>query len=155
MSIMIFLAQRTFVFCSLLASIMLIDSCAIPHRYTMGDLDATSAPKKHFKIIVSERGYNFEGGITIAQVGLLSANRSANLEGAKDLEYLKLLIAVSTMGPVTGQKLFNSDYANEMSDIIFQHCKSGKIINLQSIRESAVYPVVSGEIVRIEGDCLE
>jgi hypothetical protein len=147
--------HRTIFFCSLLVSIIFFDACAIPHRYTMGDLDATNAPKKHFKIIISERGYNFEGGITIVQAGLLSSNQSANLESAKDLEYLKLLIAVSTMGPVTGQKLFNSDYANEMSDIIFQHCKTGKIINLQSIRESAVYPVISGEIVRIEGDCLE
>jgi hypothetical protein len=134
---------------------LLYSNCAIPHRYTIGDLDATNAPKKHFKILVSERGYNFESGITVVQAGLLSANQSANMEAARDLEFVKILITLSTMGPVTGRKTFNSNYANDLSDIIYQHCRSGKIINLQSIRESAVYPVVSGEIARIEGDCLE
>ena len=87
--------------------------------------------------------------------GMLATNSKANMEGVRQLEYVKLAIALSTMGPVTGRKTFNSTYADDLTDVIYQHCKSGKIVNLKSIRESARYPVVSGEIIRIEGDCLE
>lgn len=119
-------------------------------------MDNTTTKRKHFRILVSERGYDFEQGIAIAQVGLLAANAETNAGNIRDLEYVKLAIALSTMGPTTGRKLFNSSYTDQLAEIIFQHCKSGKIVNLRNIRESlAQYPVVSGEVVRIEGDCLD
>lgn len=136
-------------------SVALLLQCAFPHRYTIGDIDNTSSKRKHFQIMVSELGYNFEEGLTIAQGALYASNSEANMESIRDIEYVKTAIALSTMGPVTGRKVFNGKYADELTNIIYQHCKSGKIVNLQNIRESAKYPVVSGEIVRIEGDCLE
>jgi hypothetical protein len=130
-------------------------SCAFPHNITFGDIDNTSSKRKPFKVLISERGYDFAQGIEIAQAGLLAANTKANMDSVRELQYVKLIIDLSTMGPVTGRKSFNGDYANGLTDIIFQHCKSGKIVNLKNIRESAIYPVVSGEIIRIEGECLE
>ncbi|MBP7281280.1 MAG: hypothetical protein KBA66_06885 [Leptospiraceae bacterium] len=138
-----------------LLTVLFLIQCAFPHRFTMGDLDGTISKKKHFQVMVSETGFNFEQGIAIAQAGMLATNSKANMEGVRQLEYVKLAIALSTMGPVTGRKTFNSTYADDLTDVIYQHCKSGKIVNLKSIRESARYPVVSGEIIRIEGDCLE
>ena len=135
--------------------IVFLIHCAFPHHFTMGDLDGTSGKRNHFQVLVSETGFSFEEGLTIAQAGLLAANRNANMNTARDIQYVKTIIALSTMGPVTGRKTFNNTYADELADIVYQHCKSGKIVNLKNIRESARYPVVSGEIVRIEGDCLE
>jgi hypothetical protein len=132
-----------------------LTQCAFPYRYSIGDLDNTSSRKKHFQILVSERGYNFGEAIGVAQVGLYAANRDQNVEGIRNLEYIKVLIQLSTMGPTTGQKLYNSDYADQLGEIILKFCPSGKVVNLRNIREAARYPVVSGEIVRIEGDCLE
>jgi hypothetical protein len=135
---------------------IILFQCAYPRHMLIGDMDNTTAKKKHFRIMVSERGYDFEQGLAIAQVGLLAANAESNAGNIRNIEYVKLAIALSTMGPTTGRKLFNSAYTDQLADIIFQHCKSGNIVNLRSIRESlAQYPVVSGEVVRIEGDCLD
>lgn len=140
---------------TILITIFLVIQCAFPHNYRLGDIDNTSSSRKHFKIMVSERGYDFGEGISIAQGGLYLANKTENMESIRDLEYVKLVLDLMTMGPVTGRKVFNSKYADNLTEIIFQHCKSGKFVNLKQIRESAIYPVVSGEIIRIEGDCLE
>ena len=129
--------------------------CSIPYRYTIGDLDNTSSRKKSFQIIVSETGINFEEGIGVAQGGLYLGNPGQNSRGNKNLAYLKILIFLSTMGPTTGQKILNSNYADKLGDVIQKNCPSGRVVNLRNIREAARYPVVSGEIVRIEGDCLE
>jgi hypothetical protein len=129
--------------------------CSIPYRYTIGDLDNTSIRKKHFQILVSETGINFEEGIGIVQGGLYLRNPSPNYSRNKNMEYIKILIFLSTMGPTTGQKLLNSNFADKLGDVIQKNCPSGNVVNLRNIREAAKYPVVSGEIVRIEGDCLE
>jgi hypothetical protein len=139
----------------LIGFVLLGISCAFPYRYSIGDLDNTSSKRKHFQILVSETGVNFEEAIGIAQVGMYATNRRENTEGIRNLEYIKILIQLSTMGPTTGRKLYNSDYADRLGEVILKNCPSGKVVNLRNIREAARYPVVSGEIVRIEGDCLE
>ncbi len=140
---------------TILIMTIFLGQCAFPHKYTLGDIDNTSSGRKPFKIMLSERGYDFGEGVTIAQAGLYLANKEGNVEAIRDLQYVKLVLDLMTMGPVTGRKVFNSKYADNLTEIIFQHCKSGKFVNLRQYRESAVYPVVSGEIIRIQGDCLD
>ncbi|TGK36452.1 hypothetical protein EHQ12_10495 [Leptospira gomenensis] len=134
---------------------LLVYNCAVLHNYTLGEIDNRSANKKPFQILVSQTGFKLEEGISLAQAGLASKGGHANDQSIRELEFAKLIIELSTMGPVTGGKVLNDKYADEIPKLIYERCPSGNITGLRSIRETAHYPVISGEIVKIEGFCIE
>ena len=77
-----------------------------------------------------------------------SSKRSEQLQQVRDL------LALINMGPRTGNPVFTDSYAENILDALYQQCSTGKITGIRNIREAKSYGPVSGEIVRIDADCI-
>lgn len=125
---------------------ILLNSCAVLHHAQLGDIDATGKKSKRIDLKVSETGVNLqEAGRIVRQLG--------NQSFRKQTDDLTAIIGLFQMGPKTGNTVYSSDYARSLFDMIYAECQSGKISNLTVIRETRKYPVVSGEIVKINANC--
>lgn len=123
-------------------------SCAILHSTQITDIDsATVKNGSRFNILLSETGVNLKEASKIAQA------ITNDQKTRQDIKELNAIISLFQMGPTTGNMVFNDTYADYVVDLLRAKCPSGKISGLMSIRETAKYPVVSGEIVRLVGYC--
>lgn len=102
-----------------------------------------------FELKVSETGIDMKEVSNVA--GALS---NGNDLGSSTKKFAKM-ISMFQMGPRTGKPIYNERYADKLAKAIYQKCPSGDITGLVLIRETASYPVVSGEIVKIKGYCLQ
>ena len=128
----------------LLLLIMFLHSCAYVYQVQVGDIDdRESFEPTPFVIRVSETGVNLEEVGDIAQ----ALGSDSGKEGA---EFLKMI----QIGPTTGNPVYNERYAEDLLLLIKQKCPDGRVSGLTSIREQKKYPVISGEIVKITGNCL-
>ena len=124
--------------------IMFLPSCAYVYQVQVGDIDdRESFEPTPFVIRVSETGVSLEEVGDIAQ----ALGSDSGKEGA---EFLKMF----QMGPTTGNPVYNERYAEDLLLLIKQKCPDGRVSGLTSIREQKKYPVISGEIVKITGNCL-
>lgn len=128
--------------------VILFSSCAIMHHTQVGEIDsAVVLSGKRFEILVSETGFSLDEAASAAKL-------MTNNEQAKDnIESIRSIIALFQMGPRTGKDVMSPEYADNIYSMIKKKCSEGKISGLTSVRETASYPVISGEIVRIIGYC--
>ena len=124
--------------------IMFLHSCAYVYQVQIGDIDdRESFEPTPFVIRVSETGVNLKEVGDIAQA--LGSD-----SGKKGAEFLKMF----QMGPTTGNPVYNERYAEDLLLLIKQKCPDGIVSGLTSIREQRKYPAISGEIIKINGNCL-
>lgn len=128
---------------------LLLCSCAQLHHVQLGEIvDHPNYVAKPFDIKVSETGINIQEAKNISKVFMQKA-------GQRDAaDKIAGVIGLFQMGPRTGNPVYVKDYAQNVGQLIYEKCPSGKVTGLMSIRESRKYPVVSGEIVKITGYCL-
>ena len=127
-----------------LVLIMFLPSCAYVYQVQVGDIDdRESFEPTPFVILVSETGVNLEEVGAIAQ----ALGSDSGKEGG---EFLKMI----QMGPTTGNPVYNERYAEDLLLLIKQKCPDGRVSGLTSIREQRKYPAISGEIIKINGNCL-
>jgi hypothetical protein len=129
--------------------VLFLSSCAYLHRVQIGEIDSNAVTKgKPFQILVSETGVNIQeiGGIARA------VSPQANQKSLKDIENV---IAAFQVGPRTGNPVYSEHYADGIAQMILRECPSGHITGLMSSRETAKYPVVSGEIIKVTGYCIK
>lgn len=129
---------------------LLCSGCAFMHHTQIGDVDSDIVLKgQKFEILLSETGVNIKEAANIGKA--MTRHKGTQ----NQIQQIQQIISMFQMGPRTGNMVFSEDYA----DSVFQHirtkCPSGKISGLMSIRESAKYPVVSGEIIKVIGYCSE
>lgn len=129
-----------------LGLILSLQGCAFLHHVQLGDIDNT-AKGTPFEVKVSETGIDLQEAKNIGKA--LSRNAKNN----KAMDDIAGAIALFQMGPRTGNLVYNPDYARNIGQMILAECPSGRITGITAIRESAKYPVISGEIVRIRGFC--
>jgi len=128
-------------------SLVVCSGCAVMHHTQIGEVDSSVVlDGKRFEIVVSEVGVSFREAGSIAKA--LARDQAAK----SAVSTINNIISLFQMGPRTGNPVFADDYADEIFRLIREKC-SGKISGLISVRESAKYPVVSGEIVKIIGYC--
>ena len=124
--------------------------CAVLHSAQVGDIDAQIVMEgKRFEIKIAELGVDIEGMGDLAKDLGKSTRREEETNTAADL------IRMSNMGPKTGYPVFRVDYSDALIDRIKEACPSGRVSGLVSVRESASYGLVSGEIVKLIGYCAE
>ncbi len=58
-------------------------------------------------------------------------------------------------GPTTGGTVAKTTYADQVLEEIIDNCPSGKVTGITSMRESRSFSMLSGEIVEINGYCLQ
>lgn len=128
---------------------LFLSSCAVLHSVQIGDVE--SAPEYAsvpFEIKVSEFGIDLNDVKATSQI-LLSKNDSKQTNDA--LAFLQYF----QMGPHTGAGVYSISYVDHMEEKIRTQCPSGRVTGIMSIRESAEYPIVKGEIIKIKGFCLK
>lgn len=131
-----------------LTPILLLSACARMDHIQVGDIDQSQGQLKPISVKVSENTVSVDATLTIAEA--VANNSSAQ----DDIESLKTIWALLNMGPRTGIPVFDDSYARNVLSQLHAQCPSGKITAIRSIREANDYAVASGEIVRIDADCI-
>lgn len=139
--------MELFIKLSSLLFFLLLNACAYIHHVQVGEVDSNIVLKgRKFEILVSESGINFREAAEIGKV--LSKDYQA-------IENAHLVLSLFQSGPRTGNHVFSEAYADKIFGLLKKECLSGRVSGLISIRETAKYPVVSGEIVKLIGYCKE
>ncbi|NBQ53444.1 MAG: hypothetical protein EBU49_07695 [Proteobacteria bacterium] len=128
----------------------LLTGCAQLHHAQLGEIDNRSgamSKAKKIDIKVSETGVNIK---ELADVARAVGGKRAE----KGTSQVEDIVAAFQQGPVTGERVFNDKYAENMIAMLKVECPSGKLTGLMSVRESRKYPVISGEIVKVTGYCV-
>ena len=130
--------------------LLLLQSCAFLHHAQVGEIrHKKNHVRMPFELKVSETGIDMKEAADVA--GALSNGNDA----AGSAQSLAEIVSMFQMGPRTGKPIYNEKYADKLARAIYQKCPSGDITGLVMIREMASYPVVSGEIIKIKGYCLQ
>ena len=131
-------------------SLLLGTGCTTIHSVQLGNIDSqTLLTSKPFEIKVNEIGVNTEDAVAIAETIATATGHGEEVSTIGDI------IELFQMGPRTGNPVFNVQYSDKIAEKLTQECPSGRITGLMSIRETAEYPVISGEIVRLVGYCMK
>ena len=133
-------------------SVLSFTGCAALYRVQLSDINGKVEKSKAVSVKVSENTVNFgEIGRIMKGVGR-SVGSKAMTSAGKGFEYYETLFQ---WGPRTGTPVFNEFYARDVAERLAAECKSGYLTNITSIREARNYPVVKGEIVRIDATCVQ
>ena len=125
----------------------LLSSCAVLHHVQIGDIDSRQGYKRQaIDIKVSENGVNLKELETISR----SFQSKAGDQAGDALAFAQLF----QMGPRTGNPVYNPSYARNLREMIEAACPKGHVSHLRMVRENRKYPVISGEIVKVQGYCL-
>ena len=129
--------------------LLMSSGCAVMHSTQLGDIDAdTVMSSKPFEIKLAAVGFDAqEAAETAAAIAELSGKSGDTFSTVGDI------IALFQMGPKTGKPVFTEKYSDKIIHELRTTCPSGRITGLTMVRETASYPVVSGEIVKVVGYC--
>ncbi len=120
------------------------------HSAQLGEIDSRVVSKgRRFQVLVSEMGFNLD------EAGSILRHSTNHVGTQNQIAEAQAIIGLFQMGPRTGNQVMNETYADSMIDLLRKECPKGRISGLMSIRETAKYPVISGEVVRLTGYCLE
>ena len=126
---------------------LLSPGCAVLHHAQVGEIDSKVVlTGEYFEIKMSEVGYDVGEIVEVAE----ALTRS---KGDEDEGSIADIIELFQMGPKTGNPVFDDAYADPLFDRILRTCPSGRVSGLMSIRETADYGMISGEIVKLTGYC--
>ncbi|MCW8328556.1 hypothetical protein MD588_07020 [Photobacterium sp. SDRW27] len=127
---------------------LFLAGCSQLHHVQIGEIDQSQGSLSPFSIQVNELGFD------AAQTAGIASDVIKNESHSEDLELVSLIIAISNTGPVTGNSVYNDAYADKILDDVTRACPSKKITGLTSVREATTVGPVSGEVVRIDGYCI-
>lgn len=127
----------------------ILGGCAQLHHVQVGEIESSSEMvSSPFEIKVSETGIDLGEVKSISKTVLKQTNSDAANDILTMIQYFQ-------MGPHTGAGVYSIGYVDHLENRIREQCPSGRITGLMSIRETAHYPVIKGEIVKIKGFCLK
>jgi hypothetical protein len=122
--------------------------CASAHHIQISDIDSTQGKLEAFEIKLNATGISVSDA---ASVGKALSDSPATRRKVDDLE---TIVALTQMGPKTGDPTLSDDWADEAAHKLRARCPGGRITGLSTRRETMDYPVISGEIVTIKGYCI-
>ena len=130
--------------------IALLPGCAIMHHTQIGEVDSRIVLEgRRFEIKVSEIGFN------VKEAGNVAKAMTRHKGTQKHIGQVQAIIQLFQMGPKTGNPVFSDEYSDRVFSLIRKECPKGRVSGLTSIRETAKYPVISGEIVKVVGFCYQ
>lgn len=135
--------------CALVTSCGLgLFGCATAHHIQVSDIDSSQGELQPFVVRVNATGVSVSDSATVAKA--LASDR----ETRENVDTLEAIIALTQMGPKTGDPTFSDDWADRAAQTVLARCPSGHVTGLTTRRETMDYPVISGEIVTIKGYCI-
>jgi hypothetical protein len=129
-------------------SFLLVGGCSQLHHVHIGEIDQSQGTLTPFTIKVNEFGLDVAKAVEIGSEVAKSSSTS------EDLELVAFILAVSNFGPKTGNPVYNDAYADKVLSEVMKVCPSKKLTGLTSVREATNVGPVSGEVVRINGYCI-
>lgn len=132
----------------LMGALLLLGACARLDHVQIGDIDQSKGTLSPITVKISENG------VEMAVVAGIAAELASNTKSSQHLKEIRDILALMNMGPRTGNPVFDDRYAENILDALYQQCASGHITAIRNIREAISYGPVSGEIVRIDADCI-
>ncbi len=142
--------MRLLVGACLSLSLLFSSGCAVLYKVQLSDIDAKGKGRP-VSVMVSETTVDLKEAAAIAG----GIGRSFNSRGASNLG--KAMDAYTTLfqwGPRTGAPVYSEFYARQIPERLAAECKTGYLTNVSSIRESREYPLVKGQIVRVDATCM-
>mgnify|MGYP000125203574 CR=1 FL=1 len=133
---------------AVIAAVTLIASCARLDHVQIGDIDQRQGDLVKFSVQVSELGFDAAG---VAEIARASTTGSTS----REMQQIRDILALMNMGPRTGNPVYNDTYAQRVLNYVYAECPSGKLTGLTSVREAKGFGPVTGEIVRIDGFCIQ
>jgi hypothetical protein len=127
---------------------LLISGCAHLHHVQVADIDSSQGELEPFEVKVNATGVSVSDSAAVAKAMTTDSRTEKNLDTAEQI------IALTQMGPKTGDPTFSDDWADEAAHKVLARCPTGRITGLSARRETMDYPVISGEIVTIKGYCI-
>lgn len=125
-----------------------LSSCAVLHKVQLSDI-SDSLKGQAISVRVSETTVDFDEIKTIAKIASKNNDRLKDLDSA-----IGAYTALFQFGPRTGTPVFNDSYAHSIPERLQEKCPKGYLTNIISVREARSYPVVKGEIVRVDATCI-
>lgn len=125
-----------------------ITGCASAHQIQISDVDSTRGRLEAFQVQLNATGVSVKDGAAIAKA------LSSDPETKRKLDTLETIVALTQMGPKTGDPTLSGDWADSAARELLARCPSGRVTGVQTRRETMDYPVISGEIVTIKGYCV-
>ncbi len=123
--------------------------CAVLYKVQLSDVDARGGGEP-VSILVSENAIDFQqAGQIMKSIGRASKHKAMEKAGSN----FDTITSMFQYGPRTGTPVFSDLYASQVGAELFEKCKGGHLANIISIREARSYPVISGQIVRIDATC--
>jgi hypothetical protein len=130
--------------------VMCCMGCATVHRATISEIRPAGERGGEMDVKLSEMGFDVQGAAkTTRYLTARHGNKNAQSAGA----ILDFVVAMSSWAPKTGNPTVSDLWADGSYDELKRRCPNGRVSNVMVVRESAKYPLVSGEIVRIKADC--
>lgn len=127
---------------------LFLTGCSQMHHVQIGEIDQSQGSLTPFSIRVNELGFD------AAKTAGIAAELATNQSTSEDLEVVQLILAISNAGPKTGNPVYNEAYADQILSNVIKACPSKKMTGLTSVREAVDAGPLSGEIVRIDGYCI-
>jgi hypothetical protein len=131
-----------------LACITLLGGCAHLHQLQIADIDASQGELEPFEVQVNATGVSVSDSAALAKAMTTDSRSKKNIDTAEQI------IALTQMGPKTGDPTFSDDWADSAAEKVLARCPSGHVTGMTARRETMDYPVISGEIVTIKGYCI-
>lgn len=125
-----------------------LSGCASAHHIQISDIESTQGRLEPFEIKLNATGISVSDA---ASVGKALSDSPATRRKVDDLE---AIVALTQMGPKTGDPTLSDDWADEAAHRLRARCRDGRITGLSIRRETMDYPVISGEILTIKGYCI-
>jgi len=129
-------------------SLLAIGGCSQLHHVHIGEIDQSRGTLTPFTLKVNELGFD------AAQAAQIGADVAKSASTSEDLEIVAFILAISNFGPKTGNPVYNDAYADQVLAEVIKACPSKNITGLTSVREATNVGPVSGEVVRINGYCI-
>ncbi len=131
---------------------LFFSGCAVLHKVQLSDIESGSKKARLVSVKVSENTVDLREISQLAQgLGREAGSKALNQAG----DGLELFTVLFQWGPRTGAPVYNEFYAREVPERLLAECKTGYLSNITSIRETRSYPVVKGEIIRIDASCFQ
>jgi hypothetical protein len=122
--------------------------CANMYNEQISDIDSTRGRLVPFEVQASSTGVSVHDGAAIAKAFAPNKHTRKQVGIAEDI------VALTQMGPQTGEPTFDDDWADGLVNQVLARCPSGHVTGLSTRREAMKYPVISGEMVTIKGFCI-
>ncbi len=134
----------------ILVQMFFLSGCTFLHHHQISEVDSQVVREgRRFEVLISETGVNIQEAVGIAK------NLGNHSKTNKDIGKAGDIIGLFQMGPRTGNQVYTDAFSDSLVDQVLSRCPHGRISGLSFTRESAKYPVVSGEIVKVIGYCYD